>query len=159
MDPLTAFSVFCNIITTVEAAVKTGKELKQLYDATSGLTGNHERVERSAAQLRKIAGELDTARRTLPSGSQQQPLFVGIAKECKDVTDKIDAILVECRVDDRGPKLVAVFKATVRTRRRKSELDRLLSEMESATKSLQISIAVASQYVAQKPECFGHSSN
>ncbi|OAQ75403.1 P-loop containing nucleoside triphosphate hydrolase [Purpureocillium lilacinum] len=145
MDPLTAFSVFCNIITTVEAAVKTGKELKQLYDAASGLTGNHERVERSAAQLRKIAGELDTARRTLPSGSQQQPLFVDIAKECKDVTDKIDAILVECRVDGRGPKLVAVFKATVRTRRRRSELDRLLSEMESATKSLQISIAVASQ--------------
>lgn len=147
MDPLAAFSLFCNIITTVEVAVKTGRELKQLYESPSGLTGDKEQLQKSTSQLRKIATELNSTRRRLPTDSQQHPIFVEIAKECADVTDKIDAILSECQVGGRGPRRIAVVKAWVRSRKKQPELERLLAELQSTTQRLQTSIAAASQYV------------
>ncbi|RYP66289.1 hypothetical protein DL771_007871 [Monosporascus sp. 5C6A] len=144
MDPLTAFSLFCNIITTVEAVIKTGRELKELYESSGGLASDRQRLQHETAQLRKIATELNTTRRKLPSDPRQQPLLADIAKECADVTGKIDAILDECRTGGRGPRYITVVKAWVRSRKKKPELDRLLSELQSTTQRLQTAIAVAS---------------
>ena len=147
MDPLTAFSLFCNIITTIEAVIDTGREIKELYDSSTGLARDKQRLQHSTAQLRRVATELNSARRKLPSDPHEQPLFAEIAKECADVTNKIDALLAECQVGDRGPRHVAVAKAWIRSRKKKPELNQLLSELKSATRSLQLSIIAASQYV------------
>jgi len=145
MDPLTAFSLFCNIITTVEAAVKTGKQLKQLYDSPNGLDGDKALLLKNTSQFRKIAAELSSSRRKLPTGAQASPVFVEIANDCIRVTDQIDAILSQCQVGGLGPRRIAVVKAWVRSRKKRPELERLLSEFQSATQTLQTSIAVASQ--------------
>ena len=143
MDPLTAFSLFCNIITTIDAAVKTGRELKQLYESPNGLTSDKEQLQKSTSQLREIATELNSSRRRLPTDPQQQPLFVEIAKEYADITDKIDAILSECQVSGRGPRRIAMVKAWVRSRKKQPELESLLAELQSTTQRLLISIAAA----------------
>jgi hypothetical protein len=147
MEPLTVFSLCCNIITSVEAAIHTVRELKELYESSSGLAADKERLHHGAAQLRAIATELDTSRRRLPSDPQQQPLFIQVAEECAEVTNKIDAVLAECQVGGRGPRRVAVIKAWVRSRKKKPELDRLQAELQSTTQRLQTSIAVATRYV------------
>ncbi|UNI15720.1 hypothetical protein JDV02_002226 [Purpureocillium takamizusanense] len=145
MDPLTAFSLFCNIVTTVDAAIKTAKQLKELYDAPRGLTGHMERVRRSAAQLGQLVNKLDSERRKVSSESHQRGLFADIASDCKDMAGRIEEIIRECRVDDRGPRIWAVSKALFRHGETKSELDRLLSEMQSKMKTLHLSITAASE--------------
>ncbi|KAH6869180.1 hypothetical protein B0T10DRAFT_569027 [Thelonectria olida] len=144
MDPLTAFSLFCNIITTVEAVIKTGRELKELYESPSGLASDKQRLQHETAQLRQIATGLNTTRRNLAS-DPRQPLLVDIAQECADVTRKIDAILDECQAGGHGSRYITVVKAWVRSRKKKPELDRLLSELESTTQRLQTAIVAASQ--------------
>lgn len=145
MDPLTAFSLFCNIVTTVEAAIKAGKQLKQLYDSPDGLDGDKALLLKNTSQFRKIAAELGNARRKLPTGAQAAPVFIEIAKDCVRVTDQIDAILSQCQVGGLGPRRIAVVKAWVRSRKKRPELERLLSELQLMTQILQTSIAAASQ--------------
>jgi signal transduction histidine kinase len=145
MEPLTTFSLFCNIVTTVDAAIRISRELKELYDSSSGLVGDKQRLQRETAQMRKIIAELNATRRKLPADPVQHPLIAEIAKECADLTDKINAILDECKAEGGRPKYIAVVKAWRRSRKKKPELDKLLSELQSTTQRLQTAIAAASQ--------------
>jgi hypothetical protein len=49
MDTVSAFSLAVNIIDMVDMAVKTGKELHELYSSTSGFTKENEALTQATS--------------------------------------------------------------------------------------------------------------
>ncbi|KAK0612560.1 hypothetical protein B0T17DRAFT_511741 [Bombardia bombarda] len=142
MDPLSAYSLFCNIVTTVDAAVKIGKSLKELYDSSNGF-------ERESERLRAATDHLDTIVKTLASSQvplSSAPHLNRVVTECVDVTAKIQAILDKCRVPVQSkPRLraVAVVKAWAKSQSSMGELQTLQADLQASSDRLRDAMAVA----------------
>jgi hypothetical protein len=146
MDPITSFSVFCNILTVVDVGVRTGRKLKELYDSPGGFTRESALLQRETENLRKTAAELAKCQSQL-SPNPHQPLLIKVANECVNVSSKIQALLEECKVDPKSTRTAAVIKSWMRSERKKGELYRLQEELQSSAEGLKTAMAAASRCV------------
>jgi uncharacterized protein YoxC len=144
MDPVTVYSLFCNIITMVDAAVKIAKNLKELYDSSSGFSKEAQRLQDETERLTTIANDLSSSQVQLPS-IPQHPLLNKVAEECVEVSKRIQLILDKSKVNSQGPKAVAVVKAWARSRNAKSELQGLQLELQSSSDQLRTAMALATR--------------
>lgn len=148
MDPISAFSLFCNVAQTVETAVKTGQTLVELYRSSYGLAKDTQslstatvHLSNSIRVLRDAQAQLQPA--TTSAGSTQ---MASIARECDAFAKKIQILLDKCKVKKKG-SIMAAGGAMIRSRWYKSELADLQKEMETSRDSLAMAISVASGYV------------
>ena len=152
MDPLSAFSLFCNIVQTVEVAVKTGQTLVELYNSSTGFPRDTQTLLSTTGSLKESVGILKNAQIQLqplssqtssptPSGIQ----VASVAAQCAASVVKIEALLDKCKVKKKA-SLLAAAHAMFRAKRYKSELTELQKEMEASRESLKMAVAVATQY-------------
>src|SRR4051794_12201423 len=99
MDPITAFSLAVNVITTVDVAVKTGKTLRELYESTSGFTRETEELIQATGQLEKALAGLDSAQSQLTAAQSPgvDDTTATAARQCSEAMRAIKAILEQCR--------------------------------------------------------------
>jgi hypothetical protein len=144
MDPVTAYGLFCNIITTVDAAVKIAKNLKELYNSSNGFSKEAKRLREETDHLITISNDLSASQVQL-SSIPQHPLLARVAVECVEVSKRIQLIQDKCQVNSQGPKAVAVFKAWVRSQNAKSELHKLELELQTSSDRLRNAMALATR--------------
>lgn len=156
MDPISAFSLFCNVVQTVEVAVKTGQTLVELYNSSTGFPKDSETLLIATGSLKDSIGILKDAQiqlhppslgtsSTTPAGIQ----VASVAAECAASVDKIEALLDKCKVKKKA-SILAAGSAMFRAKRYKSELTELQKGMEASRESLKMAIAVATRYVARR---------
>lgn len=95
MDPLTAFGLACNILNVVDAAVKCGKTIAELYDSSSGYTHEMEDLQKALSDLEAIEHDLKSSQSQIPateSGERMQHA----AADCARIAHRINEILVSC---------------------------------------------------------------
>ncbi len=144
MDPVTIYSLFCNIITTVDAAVNIAKNLKELYVSSSGFSKEAQRLRDETEHLTAINNDLSSSQVRL-SSFPQHPLLNKVTEECGEVSKRIQLILEKCKVNPQGPKTVAVLKAWVKSQTAKSELQGLQLELQSSSERLRTGMALATR--------------
>jgi uncharacterized protein YukE len=150
MDPLSAFSLFCNIITTADAAIKISKNLKDLYTSTSGFSKESQRIRDETTALAALLKEISSSQAQL-SGVPQHPRVDKVAEECSEVCKGIQSILEKCKVDAHGSKTFAVIKAWATSQSTKSELQEMQTKLQERRGRLQEAMAIATQYACGIP--------
>jgi hypothetical protein len=144
MDPGTVYSLFCDIITLVDGAIKTAKSLNELYHSSSGLSKEAQRLQDQTEHLTAIANSLSSSQaqlRLMP----QRPLLNKVVEECVEVSRMIQLILDKSKVDHSGPKAVAVLKAWTRSQTTKAELQELQLELQANSDRLRNVMALATK--------------
>jgi hypothetical protein len=144
MDPVTAYSLFCNVIAMVDAAVRVAKNIKELYDSSSGFSKEAHRLQHETDILTTIANDLSSSQVQL-SSITHHPLLKRVAEECVEVSKRIQMILDKCKVNSQGPKTIAVIKAWARSKSARSELQELQLELQSSTDRLRAAMAFATR--------------
>ncbi|KAM7211953.1 hypothetical protein V8F06_012662 [Rhypophila decipiens] len=143
MDPISAFGLFCNVLTVVDAAANATRGLRVLYNSTSGLSKFNERIQDQTNRLGEIAKELSSTKDQLELASPQRPLVGKVAQECRLAAEQVNVILNKCRVDAQSPKTLAVLKAWVVSSRKKSEIEHLQAQFEARADELRTAMAAA----------------
>lgn len=143
MDPLTAFGLACNILTVVDAAVKCGKTIAELYDSTSGYTRETEDLRKAFGDLEAIERDLKASQSQIPpTGSRER--MQDAAADCARIAHRINEILVSCAAQRPG-SLRSVIKGYLRSAVKKSEILRLRDELDTASTKLALLVATATQ--------------
>jgi len=139
MDPLTAFSFTCNVITAVDAAVKCGRTIAELYDSTSGYT-------RETGSLLKVLRDWDVVERDLNEAIIQIPRSEShrkvqeAAANCAQAARQMHTILTACQAGRKG-SLKAAVKGFFKTLVTKSEVARLRSQLDQSANRLSLHVA------------------
>jgi hypothetical protein len=144
MDPVKAYSLFCRITATVGAAVTTAKNLKELYNSSSGLSKDAHRLRHEIEHLTTIANDLSSSQVQLLS-IPPHPLLNKVAEECLEVSKRIQLILDKCKVNSQGPKAITVVKAWARPQNAKPELQELQLELQTSSNRLRTAMALATR--------------
>ncbi|KAK4675962.1 hypothetical protein QC764_507830 [Podospora pseudoanserina] len=133
MDPISAFSLAVNVLSTVDIAVKTGKTLWDLYKSTSGFTKQTDKLLLAMSQFDAALGQLANPR--LDASARLA------SERCSATIKEIRAMLDLCKA--RKPSSVAsALQAKAQYTKHKSELQDLQKELESATGQLRTALAI-----------------
>lgn len=133
MDPISAFSLAVNVLSTVDIAVKTGKTLWDLYKSTSGFTKQTDKLLLAMSQFDAALGQLANPR-----------LDASASERCSATIKEIRAMLDLCKA--RKPSSVAsALQAKAQYTKHKSELQDLQKELESATGQLRTALAITTK--------------
>jgi len=147
MDPLSAFSLFCNIITTVEAAIKIAKNLKELYTSTSGFSKESQCIRDEVTALTALCKEISSSEAQL-SGLPRSPRIDKVAEECVELCKGLQSIVEKSRVDSHGSRAVAVLKAWTSSKSTNLQLQTLYTNLQERRGRLREAIALATRYVS-----------
>jgi uncharacterized protein YoxC len=147
MEPLSALSVACNIITITDTAVKTAKTLHELYNSTSGFSSKNENLVKETDHLKQAIEQLRQAGSQLTASQPHDANITRATDHCDQVVKSITAILDECRV--KKPKSTrSVMKAWGKLHlKHSSNLLDLQTSLQSATDQLNISLVIATRSV------------
>lgn len=145
MDPMSALSLACNVITIADAAVTTGRTLWGLYNSTSGFTEETEQVVLVVSQFEKALEALRPARNQLATSASPDLNIGNAVQQCDEIIQAIAAILDQCRVK-RTASARAVMKAWFRSNvKHKAALEKLQTDLQSATNQLQMWLAITTR--------------
>jgi len=145
MDPISIFSLFCNVLTVVDAAIKTTKTMKDLYDSSTGYSKTNQGIQDEAGHLEEIAKELSLSQSQLASYRPHHPLLGKVTEECTRISEKVQLVLGECKVSSKGPRAVAVLKSWAKTQARKSEINDLFKDLQACSDRLNTAMALATR--------------
>jgi NADH dehydrogenase/NADH:ubiquinone oxidoreductase subunit G len=143
MDPVTAFGLACNVLTVLDLAVAAGKELKDLYDSSSGYTKATQPLLEATKHLTDTVQVLKDAEEQFGSAGSRDQLR-GVAKECALAAESLNAIVEKCKVRKRQSVLSAAV-ALGRSAKSKSEIVRLQQAFEAAVDRLRMSMEAATR--------------
>ena len=141
MDPLTALSLACNIITLTDAAIKTGKEFRELYESPSGRTRQSERQNEALVRFRNELQKIQPSHTQFAASKYFNKDAIAAAECCSKTVGTIVGILNKCKVQEKG-KSIAAAKAWCQIVINKSKLERLQLDLESQTKHLGSLLAI-----------------
>jgi hypothetical protein len=96
MDPITACSLFTNVITIVDAAIKASKTIRELYTSSTGFSKETQRLKDEMAHLETITATLAPIEAQLSSVPQQR-LLTKVVDECSDVSKRFASSLTRSR--------------------------------------------------------------
>ncbi|KAF2741679.1 hypothetical protein M011DRAFT_330937 [Sporormia fimetaria CBS 119925] len=144
MDPISALSVASSIIAIVDAAVKSGKNIYEVYNSLSGLSDKAQRIATATDGLQNAIAQLRQSSSQLTACQSQDPNVGRAATQCEQVIKSIKAILDDCKAT-KPESARSTAKAYVNLIKNKSDLKQLLSDLESATEKLKLSLAIATR--------------
>ncbi|KAF2742491.1 hypothetical protein M011DRAFT_481660 [Sporormia fimetaria CBS 119925] len=145
MEPLSALSVACNIITLIDASVKSFKAIYDLYNSATGFSKESEALIQQTDLLKDTIAQLRQAGTQLTAISPAGAGVQEATKYCDQVVQDLSALLAECRVEKAKSKR-AILKAWTRTNiKHKSNLEDLQSRLRASTDQLKLSLAMATR--------------
>ncbi|KAF7552785.1 hypothetical protein G7Z17_g4085 [Cylindrodendrum hubeiense] len=143
MDPLTAFGLACNLLTVVDAAVKCGKTIAELYDSTNGYTRETESLRKAFGDLQVIERDLKASQLQIPATESRQRMQ-DAAAECSGIAHRINEILVSCAAQRPG-SLRSAMKGFIKSVVKKSEVLHLRDQLDKCSATLALLIAATTQ--------------
>ncbi|KAI2617243.1 hypothetical protein GGS26DRAFT_412813 [Hypomontagnella submonticulosa] len=148
MDPFTAFGVACNVITVVDAAVKCGRTIAELYNSTSGYTKETEGLLKAAGDWEAIDRDMRTAQAQIPETESYHKMHEAVT-DCVKASQRINEILASCRAGN-GSSLRSAMKGFLKSAVKKSEIYQLRDQLEqSASRMTSLVAATTRSDVAQ----------
>lgn len=143
MDPLTAFSLACNVITVVDTAVKCGKTVVELYDSTDGYTRDSKAVLKALGDWETIETDLETAEAQVPRTPLHKSLHEA-AVDCLRISRQIKDILVSCRAYPSG-SWISATKGMLKVTVKKSKISQLSNQLEQSALRVTSLVAAATR--------------
>ncbi|KAK0671548.1 hypothetical protein QBC41DRAFT_54841 [Cercophora samala] len=138
MDPISAFSLTVNVLSTVDIAVRTGKTLWELYKSTSGFTKQTDDLRAAIGQFDAALGELSTPALGLNTSTN------AAAQQCSQTIRDIRAIIDSCKARKQSSVISAV-KAKLEATKQKSKLQNLQEQLERMSTQLRFLLAIATK--------------
>jgi Tfp pilus tip-associated adhesin PilY1 len=145
MEPMTALSVACNVLTIVDAAVNSSKTLWELYNSASGFTKETHRLVETTKQLQESLQSLNSARGQLVASQSPNSHIFAAAKQCDEISQAITAILAKCKVKEKS-SISSAAKAWLKSKvKHRAELEDNYSKLQSASDGLRTALAIATR--------------
>jgi hypothetical protein len=104
-----------------------------LYNSSNGYTKETQPLLDTTITIIGINKNLRDTQRQFSANAHGQ-LVLGVADECGQVSENIQAILKKCKVRKQG-SILSAGNALIKARRNKSELDNLQSDLKSSSAS------------------------
>ena len=146
MEPVSALALACNILDLIERGYKCAATIKEVHDSDTGLLKKHEVLVGEIDTLSDIAGALEKTQQEI-SKSPVDARMREFAKKCLSICAAIRALVNQCKPEKEW-SLLSAAQAFVRIRLRKSDIETLQSELESAQKMMDSLVMAKTLYVA-----------
>ena len=149
MDPLTAFSLTCNVIQVVDFSTKILAECRQIYK--DGATSNNKNVEYTARQLMHLAIDLKLPVATQSPGSapslyHDDQELLELAKQCSETATKLVDELQKLSIQGRQRKRDA-FRKAITVIWKKDAIENIRSNLEQYRRTLDTRILINLRFV------------
>ena len=139
MEPLSALSLFCNIVDLCDRTTKICKDCREMYRSVTGRRARDEELKNYLCELQRILHSM--------SASASKLTGEGLFKSIKGPLDCMETksaaalgLLHEFRTDKPGNRLATVI-ATARVVRGQGKLDRILQELKQHRDDVHFAIA------------------
>lgn len=139
MEPLTALSLFCNIVDICDHAIKVCKASREIYRSATGRRAQDEELLRYVGELQEILNSVRLSSSKLNTDTLYKSIVGPLDRlEAKSaaVRDTLDSF----RTNRPGNRLSAVI-ATTKLFRGQSKLDRNLQELKQCRDDIHFAIA------------------
>jgi hypothetical protein len=146
MEPISALALACNILDLIERGYKCAATIKEVHDSETGLPKKHEMLVGEIDTLSDIAGALNKTHQDI-SKSPVDARMREIAKKCLSICAAIQALVNQCKPKKEG-SFRSAAQASVRMLLRKSAIETLQSELDSAQKMMDSLVMTKTLYVA-----------
>lgn len=151
MDPLSAFSLTCNIIQVVDFSSKAWSICKELYDR--GTFSEYQDLEETTKHLIDLQGSLALSGRNAPSSpgsaqvlSQQDALLMKVAKQCSETAEQLVKKLQKFSVTGPHHKKRQALTKTFKALWKGSDIQRLQRQLKAHQKALDTRILIDLRY-------------
>lgn len=139
MEPLTALSLFCNIVDICDHAIKVCKASREIYRSATGRRAQDEELLKYVGELQEILNSVRLSSSRLNTGN----LYKSIAEPLDRLEAKSAAVretLDSFRTKRPGNPLSAAT-ATTKLVRGQSKLDRTLQDLKQCRDDVHFAIA------------------
>lgn len=139
MEPLTALSLFCNIVDICDHAIKVCKASRDIYRSATGRRTQDEELLKYVSELQEILNSVRLSSSKLKTGSLYKSIVEPLDRlEAKSAAarERLDSF----RTNRPGNHLSAVI-ATAKLVRGQSKLDRTLQELKQCRDDVHFAIA------------------
>lgn len=139
MEPLTALSLFCNIVDICDHAIKVCKASRDIYRSATGRRAQDEELLKYIGELQDILNSVRLSSSKLNTGNLYKSILEPLDRlEAKSaaVRETLDSF----RTNRPGNRLSAVI-ATAKVVRGQSKLDRTLRELRQCRDDVHFAIA------------------
>lgn len=129
MDPFTAIGLASSIITFVDLGQKVVSQANEIRKSASGSTKDDQSMNILAEEMAAFALKLGTAARPEDCTDGNEKALARLAKECRDTSAEIQAVLEKRQL--KGKKSIwRAVKAAVRSKMTDEELLRLQERLK-----------------------------
>ncbi|KAI1390577.1 uncharacterized protein F4822DRAFT_393615 [Hypoxylon trugodes] len=143
MDPFTAFGIACNVITVVDAAIKCGKTIMELYDSTSGYTRETEALLNALGDWEAINNEMEAAESQLRQTDTHKSLQEATAN-CAKISRQMKDIVISC-VPNTRKSFRSAMKGMINTKANKQKVTQLREQLEQSGSRVTYLVAAATR--------------
>lgn len=139
MEPLSALSLFCNIMDICDRAMKVCKSFREIYKSARGRREQDEKLLEYLRELQEVRNGSKTAASKLGRDNLCEPIL-GPLNRLEAKSAAVKEILDEFRATKPGNPLAAVL-ATAKVVRGQSKLDQILQELKQCRDDVHFAIA------------------
>lgn len=140
LEPLSALSLFCNVLDLAEKGVKAVKFAKDTYGAADGIAKDHRNLLVFTMQMEDIVIGIRGSVQTVDVLQTADEEVLKVAATCQDLINQYKSVLDRCRAQKKG-SVSASTKATVRSVFAKGELENLHQSLEAQGSMLRTALA------------------
>ncbi|CAJ2503262.1 Uu.00g106560.m01.CDS01 [Anthostomella pinea] len=135
MDPVATLALFCNVLDLSERAVKTVQKAKEVYDSTTGLSKEQERLSEFTTEMTSIYEEISSSHKKLESLdmvlSNSEARIQNAAASCHNISVKVKSVLDRC-MPKRPKSTRESVKATMRSLWTNQDLEDLQRQLDGS---------------------------
>lgn len=145
LEPLSALSLFCNVLELAEKGVKAVKFAKDTYAAADGIAKDHRNLLAFSTQMEDIVIGIRGSVQTVDVLQTADEEVLKVAATCQDLINQYKSVLERCRAQKRG-SISASTKATIRSVFAKGELENLYQSLEAQGSMLRTALASTARH-------------
>lgn len=139
MEPLSALSLFCNIVDICKHSVKVCKECREIYRSTKGRREHDEEILKYLGELQQILNNLRASSAKLTRDELCKSV-VGPLNRMETKAAAVKDILDGFRAKNPGNRFATVM-ATAKVIRGQGQLDRAMQELKHCQNDVHFAIA------------------
>ena len=150
MDPLTAFSLACNVIQVVDFSMKVVVKCREIYK--DGTSSGHKEIESMAKHLTDLFTDLDSAS-AVPNPGPMPRLYHddqdlrNLAQQCSETAKELTAELQKLSIQGR-PRKRDIVRMTVKVVLKKSAIEDIARRLEQYRRTLDTRILINLRFVS-----------
>ncbi|KAH8648589.1 hypothetical protein BX600DRAFT_555055 [Xylariales sp. PMI_506] len=129
MDPITAVSFASSIVAFVDFTSKLLHTAHSLYVSTAGTTAENMELEALSVHLQLLAAGIGPPGNSSQAPSKEDAALHDLARQCKDLSSQLLALLNSFKVQGRHRKWKSVYQA-MRSSRYASEIDAIQARLD-----------------------------